>query len=591
MAKFDTTQQKSIYPGISATQGVVDTSGAIKPGMIGDIGAVSKMALEGATQIDKLNALEDARLNAEAIANDYLAGSHTEQNYLASEQRRLSNQVSNTTGEEQSAFMKELGSVNERLVRAKAQGAMTPYEFSRRVAKVNTDLARSNPAYTSEITAKMNEVFRTTGINDVIQADAKYAEAQAKAQDDHRKLIFTTLEKYHVDPYRLDDQQLMEEFDKVRAIEVSKNELELAVQREGFLDDYDNERNYNTIQAKGGLTRVRQAYFHGIDNEVMTILSDPQSDFRQKKRQIQNVIEQARIKYNTLVEALPQDKKAVASFMTQTEAMFTDMSKRFEEEVTLEDYKKYAGNRKAIIDSTLDANFMLENGASFQMIESLDKLASAYKNAQKTLGRGGATKKLESMLSSLGGRIISDPGGMDPELADLVNDAKGKPYNNVVKQSFATIVPDIANNGGEVPESTYKLATNELVFLNDISDPAVKVQRIDTTLKSHLGVPQEAFDKLYSRPEFKQQLNSALNAYNGLVYTDLAQMKQVYGPEWQIKISPERGEVYSDVPQINQALNRVNAYIKLRAKIANQLPKDIVETIIRENFDVLGANQ
>jgi len=589
MAKFDTTKQQSIYPGIQATQGVVDTSGAIEPGILGDIGAVGSMAINNATQIDKLNALEDARTNAEAIADEYLAGSPTEQSYLASEQRRLSSQVSNTTGEEQSAFMKELSSVNERLVRAKAQGAMTPYEFSRRVAKANTDLARSNPAYISEITAKMNEVFRTTGINDVVQADAKYAENLAKAQDDERKLIYKTLEKYHYNPYELDDQQLMEAFNEVRHIEVAKNELELAVQQEGFLDDYNAEKNYNKIQAKGGLSRVRQAYYHGIDDEVMTILSDPQSDFRQKKRQIQNVIEQTRLKYETLVEVLPQDKKAVASFMTQTEAMFTDMAKRFEEEVTLEDYKKYAANRKTIIDNTLDADFMLENGASFQMLDNLSKLATSYKTAQKVLGRGGATKKLESLISQLGGRIVSDPGGVDPELADLVNDAKGKPYNNVVKQSVGSVLEDMRNNGGQVPESTHKIVTNELVFLNDVTDPALKIQRIDTTLKSHLGIPQEAFDQMYSRPEFKQHLNRAMNAYNGLIYTDLDQMKKAYADQWNIQLDQERGELYSDVPQINNALNRVNAYIKIRAKIMNELPKNIVEDVIRNNFDVLGA--
>jgi len=587
MATFDTTKQQSIYPGISATQGVVDKSGAIKPGIIGDIGAVTEMGLKGLANIDKLDALEDARLNAETIVDDYLAGSPTEQNYLVNKQLELTSNVSNSSGEEQSKFMQELNSVNERLVRAKAQGAMTPYEFSRRVAKVNTDLARANPAYTGEITSKMNEVFKTSGINDVISADVKYAEAQRKAQEAHQKLIYGTLEKYHIDPYVLDQTQLMEEFNKVRQIEVAKNEYELLLQTEDFADKYSGELVYNTIQSKGGLTRVRQAIYHGMDGEIQTILSDTQSDFKQKQRQVRSIIELAKQKYYTLVESLPQDKKAVSSFITQTDAMFTDIEKKFENDITLEDYKKFAQNRKSIVDSTLDADFMIENGASFQMIESLDKLASAYKTVQKVIGTGEASRKLKGLISTLGGRVVTDPNGVNPELADMVNDSKGRPYNNVVKQAYSTIIDDMENNGGQVPESTHKLATNELVFINNIANYAEKSERLDRTLRSQIGVPQQAFDQMYSRPEMKVQLNRSLAAYAGITTQNLRDLKTAYGPQWQIQFNPERGEVFSNTPEINNALNRVNAYIKIRAKIDNKNPKDIAEDIIGNNFPIL----
>ena len=587
MATFDTTKQQSIYPGISATQGVVDKSGAIKPGIIGDIGAVTEMGLKGLANIDKLDALEDARLNAETIVDDYLAGSPTEQNYLVNKQLELTSNVSNSSGEEQSKFMQELNSVNERLVRAKAQGAMTPYEFSRRVAKVNTDLARANPAYTGEITSKMNEVFKMSGINDVISADVKYAEAQRKAQEAHQKLIYGTLEKYHIDPYVLDQTQLMEEFNKVRQIEVAKNEYELLLQTEDFADKYSGELVYNTIQSKGGLTRVRQAIYHGMDGEIQTILSDTQSDFKQKQRQVRSIIELAKQKYYTLVESLPQDKKAVSSFITQTDAMFTDIEKKFENDITLEDYKKFAQNRKSIVDSTLDADFMIENGASFQMIESLDKLASAYKTVQKVIGTGEASRKLKGLISTLGGRVVTDPNGVNPELADMVNDSKGRPYNNVVKQAYSTIIDDMENNGGQVPESTHKLATNELVFINNIANYAEKSERLDRTLRSQIGVPQQAFDQMYSRPEMKVQLNRSLAAYAGITTQNLRDLKTAYGPQWQIQFNPERGEVFSNTPEINNALNRVNAYIKIRAKIDNKNPKDIAEDIIGNNFPIL----
>lgn len=587
MATFDTTKQQSIYPGISATQGVVDKSGAIKPGIIGDIGAVTEMGLKGLANIDKLDALENARLNAETIVDDYLAGSPTEQNYLVNKQLELTSNVSNSSGEEQSKFMQELNSVNERLVRAKAQGAMAPYEFSRRVAKVNTDLARANPAYTGEITSKMNEVFKMSGINDVISADVKYAEAQRKAQEAHQKLIYGTLEKYHIDPYVLDQTQLMEEFNKIRQIEVAKNEYELLIQTEDFADKYSGELVYNTIQSKGGLTRVRQAIYHGMDGEIQTILSDTQSDFKEKQRQVRSIIELAKQKYYTLVESLPQDKKAVSSFITQTDAMFTDIEKKFENDITLEDYKKFAQNRKSIVDSTLDADFMIENGASFQMIESLDKLASAYKTVQKVIGTGEASRKLKGLISTLGGRVVTDPNGVNPELADMVNDSKGRPYNNVIKQAYSTIIDDMENNGGQIPESTHKLATNELVFINNISNYAEKAERLDRTLRSQIGVPQQAFDQMYSRPEMKVQLNRSLAAYAGITTQNLRDLKAAYGTEWKIQFNPERGEMFSNTPEINNALNRVNAYIKIRAKIDNKNPKDIAEDIIGNNFPIL----
>jgi len=591
MATFDTTKQSSIYPGISATQGVVDKSGAIKPGLVGDVAELGGMGLKGLANLDKLDALEDARLNAESIVDEYLAGSPTEQNYLANQQRQLSSAVSSSSGEQQSMFMRELDDVNERLMRAKAQGAMSPYEFSRRVAKVNTDLAKSNPAYTGEITAKMNEVFRMSGINDVMTADVKYAEAQKKAMEAEQKLIYSTLEKYHVNPYGLDQQQLMEAFNEVRNIEVAKNELELVLQQEELLDKVNSEGFYNTIQAKGGLGRLRQAFFHGMDNEIQRILSDDIPDFKQKQRQVRLVIEKAKQDYSRLTELLPQDKKAISSFMTQTEAMFTDIENKFENDLTLEDYKKYAGNRKSIIDSTLDADFMIENGTSFQMIESLDKLASAYKTASKTLGTGATTAKLKQMLSNLGGRIVNDVNGVDPSLADLVNDAKGRPYNNVVKQAFSSLTFDMENNSGQVPERTHKLATNELVFLNDITNQSEKAERLDRTIRSHNGVSQVAFDQMYSRPEMKVQLNKALRAYSGLTIQSIRDIKTAYGPEFNVQYNSERGEVFSNDSTLNNVLNRVNNVIKLRAKIDNKQPKDIAQQVLEETFPILGNEE
>ena len=591
MATFDTTKQQSIYPGISATQGVVDKSGAIKPGILGDIASIGEQGLSTLISMDKLDAIEDARLNAESIVDDYLSGSPTEQNYLASQRAQLSNAVASSSGEEKSKFMQELDSVNERLMRAKAQGAMTPYEFSRRVAKVNTDLARANPAYTGEISSKMNEVFRMTGINDVMSADTKYLESQKKIQERQQKLIYDTLDKYHVNPYLLDDQQLMEAFNDVRNIEVAKNELELLTQEADLSDKFDAEQVYNSIQAKGGLTRVRQAFYHGMDGQIQDILSDQTSDFKQKQKQVRLIIEQTKQRYGTLLEVLPQEKKSVATFISQTDAMFADIEKKFENDITLEDYKKYSGNRKAIIDSTLDANFMLENGTSFQMLESLDKLAEAYKTAQRTLGRGTATKKIEGMLSKLGGQLLNDSQNIDPELLDLVNDSKGRPYNNVVKQAYSSILDDMENNGGEVPESTHKLATNELVFINGLTNPSEKIERLDRTMRSTIGVPQEAFDKMYSRPELKVQLNRSLRAYAGLTTTYLRDLKLAYGPDFKVEYNSERGEVYSDDNTLNNALNRVNAVIKLRAKIDNKQPKDIAQQVLEETFPVLGNEE
>ena len=159
MTKFDTSQINKIYPGLSPTSGVVDKSGYLERGMGAEVAGAFEQFLDTGTKMHEIDVLEEAEKNAYDLADQYY----------------------NQSGSPD-AFDTMLDVENQKLMNLKNQGIVNPYEFKQRVLARNQELANNNPAYSDKIAAKIEDVFKKTGVSNALKYDEARYKKEIEAQ-------------------------------------------------------------------------------------------------------------------------------------------------------------------------------------------------------------------------------------------------------------------------------------------------------------------------------------------------------------------------------------------------------------------------
>jgi len=180
MATFDTTRIQQNAPGLTYA-----TPKAM-PGKFSKLGGVldvANTAIKGAVALDESLTLSDAEQQAEDLRKDYELQSASNINTL--EQKKIFLEQSLASADEANVdplpFEEELNEVTNKLVLAKNQGVMTPYEFQSRASIIGEEMIEKNPAYADKITAKMANVFQRGNLATLLKSDVAAIEA-AQAQ-------------------------------------------------------------------------------------------------------------------------------------------------------------------------------------------------------------------------------------------------------------------------------------------------------------------------------------------------------------------------------------------------------------------------
>ena len=584
MALFDTTKQSSIYPGLNPTQGVVDRSGLIDDSAISTLAGITKIGLEGAVELDRQGVVNEATATAEAFADDYLSRSPSEQAYLASEKVELESQLAGAPQELKPQYMKRLEEVEKRISNAQAQGIMSPYESARRITQLGQDLAAENPVYADEIASRINKTLQRKGLNDVLQADQKLLLAQQKRIEDRYNYITETIKDDVLDPYALTEEERYSKFIEVQRRNLNVNTMEKFIADKELLKTYSNADFMDKINQMGGFAGVNEAVFTSVTDGLKAIASNPNiKSFQERVDANRKVLQAARNEYQVIVDRLPQDKEQTKTFIKNMEAMFTRMEKYADEDSTVEGLKKLKNNTESILKSDIQSNFYTQFGTTTEAMEALNMYFDVYNKAKGAkLLSSELEQKVNTMFSKFMDSALVNKNYLSDSEKDLVNDP-----GFIAAAKHGITILNKEQSPGHV-----NLVANYLKILND-KDPqgeaASKVKGYDEYMKNIANINSDAFSTITNDNNmFSDELEEGLMQYNQLITISLK--NQTDNKDVAINIDPRGMLRAPEDPVLDRELNRINTYIRIRAKMEGKDPKVIVKEVLANEFKGLEFN-
>ena len=584
MALFDTTKQQSIYPGLSVTQGVADRSGLIDDSSLSTIVGLAGMGLDAGIQIDKTNVMNEANQIANDLADEYLTRSPSEQSFLMNQKQQLESDATSAPDEVRDGILKQLDDVNTKLTRAKAQGMMDPYEYQRRVVKASQDLAADNPAYADEIAGRVNKTLNRRGVNDVMQADMKLAMAQQKQREDQYKHMVETIEPYVVNPYSLSEEQLASKFLEIKQADVASNTVERLLGNRDLMNSMKESDMFQVFKDVGP-RQFRQATFNNVTTEVKAILNNPNlKTYQERVEAGRAVIENYRGAYTELIGKLPQDKEQIKTFVKHMDAMFTSLEKQIADDFSLKGIKDYTANKEQIYKNEIQIGTYEKFGTTLEAEQAIQARVQTINALRGVKALDAETENtllglVQDMLQGIGPNQRFKPAELDeindPAFVDMVS--------SQVKQ--------LQDNP---QEGDFNFLTSYLQVNND-RDPngkaAKKLKDNDILIKSIGNLNPDAFNRAYNNQELKEALTESVSQYRQYIALNLN--KVTVGKEVNANIDPVTGLITSDDSMTNKELNRMNSYIKVRARMEGKHPKDIAKEIIDKEFkdlEIFNAN-
>lgn len=578
MALFDTTKQQSLYPGLNPTQGVVDRSGLIDDSSLTTLVGLGGMALDAGIALDQEAVLNEANNVANELADDYLSSSPSEQSYLQSQKTVLENQAASAPDDAKDAIMAQLDEVTSKLAKGKAQGVMSGYEMQRRIVKLGQDLAADNPAYANEISANINKTLQRRGVSDVMQADMKLMAAQQKRQADQFEHMIKTIEPYVVDPYQLNQEELLTKFIEIKQADVAMNSVSRLLENRELRDSMSSSQMYQAFQTLGP-SHFRSGMFNQITTGIKGILNDPQyKTYQDRVEAGRALVERTKGQFADLINDLPQDKETIKTFISQTNALFTSLEKQIDDDFSLKGIKEYTANKEAIYKNEIQIDTYQKYGTT---LEAEQLIQAKVETIRAMKGVGILNSNVEkSLLSAVDKLTQGLTSGFTPSELDEVQD------DNFAKMVGSTISKLDSNS----PEGELDFASSYLEMVNtkDINGHAAKKLRDYDVLMRNIGnLSQESFSSIYNNSKMQDSLVESMKQFRILTYERIRRMTE--GKQVDAGYDSNTGLVRSDDPALQKDLQRLNMYIKVRAKIEKKDVKDIAEDVLANEFDGLGA--
>lgn len=583
MAEFDTTKQQSQYFGIRPTEGVVDRSGEIDTSLLTGAVDVAEMGLGYAIKEDKNNILNAAEQSASQLNEEYLSRSPSEQAFLQGQVASITDELSSASDQMKAGLQQKLMDVNERLSRAKAQGAMSAYEYQRRLTAISQDLAAENPVYANDIARTVQQVSGRAGISDVISADEALAKSQAKAQQDRYKMLVDTVAPYVIDPYSMSDNELYAKFLEIKDLDVTRNEVTRLVEDRNLLDNLSQSDAKEKFKLLGP-AKIRRVMQDEMANALFAIARDNTKNYQEKVEAGREVIRFGRDKYFNLASKLPQDDKEVAFFIANMDKMFEGLENQAETDFSLKGIQDYVSNKASIFEKGISIDYMSKYGTTAEIEERLTNKMSMYLQLKKGgLLNSQLKKDIQSTLEKLTIGNTNPNGYLPEELAILDDPSFSKVISNTINQLGST----------NFAQGDMDLISNYLAVINNRDakgEALTKLLESDNTLTAFSNMTSEAFGRAFEDDNMRENLQQNLAQYKDFVAFELQRIAS--GPEeLTMNLDPVTGRFETQAKDLKSTVKRLNVYLKIRARMENKDVKDVAQSIYDSEFGDVNANQ
>lgn len=566
MAKFDTTKQQSQYYGLSPTQGVVTPESAysFEEGSIGDIAGIATAGIELGDQYMDVKVGEQAEQAAMEMADQYYQQS---------------------TGD----FENGIDAGNQRLVTAYKSGSMNPQEFKTRMEATANRLIANTPSKADIITSRMKDVLDRTGVSSRLAMDEQLLEAQMKQQEAYFKARDKILRDKGIEPMNMDPDEVeviyAKEMAKERTYQGFKRINEMTTEERKFVS---NEAITQALE-KGSFTDEKNAIVSGLSDELRGIV-DSDKDDKTKLREAQTLINQARDNLDTFLSPMQgSDDPLVSSFKANMEVHITALEEAFTGDFTEADIKLRIANQKAIAEDQITLDFLeTPEGKNKEKIKFYSQQLDNLTKQLGILDKMGSTTQAQKVIKLINEThkalqpLFHSEGLRTEDKAFIDNNPE---YFNYLKSDLLKLAEENEIDVNKVPKTVINALTKELTHIS--SKPAVeRLTSLDVSLAGYMNVPEEQLIEMTQDKNFKNIFIEDLSFYKSAVnFHLLDKFENLEGKFLQDK---NTGMLYSDDPEVNNELQRINTYNSIMAKVNKVDPAVQLERTIKRDFPVLS---
>ena len=582
MATFDTTRIQQNAPGLTYA-----TPKAM-PGKFSKLGGVldvANTAIKGAVALDESLTLSDAEQQAEDLRKDYELQSASNINTL--EQKKIFLEQSLASADEANVdplpFEEELNEVTNKLVLAKNQGVMTPYEFQSRASIIGEEMIEKNPAYADKITAKMANVFQRGNLATLLKSDVAAIEAaqaqQAaifKSKTDYlttRKIPWQFMEADEIDIAFLQEQKS----------ERDALEIKAAVDANIRLDENQKIDFLNNIKKDHpgtGIYGAAETQWNTLFNQL-ELLEDSNVSADEKNDQRQQLVAGARSYLDWFVGNLPsrteEEKAANTRFYTNQKELINDLNTEMKSVIP--------GNEKDFLQQKADTIRLnqelveLENGWNQAKASNIKTTLEAWKLLRES-GIDVTSKvtptEILQIKDGLKAIVLNEGGKLPP--STLANRWKDLNHYSAIKNFDGLAQAELKD--GEMQVQTKGWFNNIFQKVDSLTgNNKLKEQdQLLPLLTSKISNP--VFNTLMQDPDFSASILNNLEFYKEAIINTI--------PDG-LELTMSNGLFYyPNDTRINKNVIRLNNYILMKAKTENKTPSQISEDILNNEFPMFN---
>ena len=508
MAKpiFDTTTSKTNNPSLT----YVTPESDVAP--YSTLGGIAKLANEGLKMAEKY---KDSKVDREAsnaaneLTDEYLTGSETYTNDLEQRKLRLQAELEEDTNNQQ--VLGQLNDLQGKLDLAVEQDRIGPGEMKHRMMIKSQELTNQYPAYQSEIAARMNQVFSSTGLNNILAADSSLMKTRADAAVKLQTKKIETIETYIGPTAGMSETVIDDTYNSIKSITATKERAEFILDKMKTANETERWRFYDEFTKDGNMQKTSAAVFGTINARLLQIENTPGLTLVQKTRIVRDELARAKSDVIALASNIPQGAKAGELFTTNLLNQLNAMEEKFVNENDGTAALKELSNTAKIY--TQQEEIALQRKINIPELNLKLKLIDSLSG----LRPGVALGKLEKLINKLSDDAVISTQGLtgDDTLSENYPEVTGG--NQLVMQDAMSIhIPalEYLNKEGELSPTHIKMYNNALTLPKSRMTGIKLLEFQDTNLKKYIdNTPDKVLTQLINNSNYSSALKSHLDVY------------------------------------------------------------------------------
>ena len=508
MAKpiFDTTTSKTNNPSLT----YVTPESDVAP--YNTLGGLAQLATEGLKMAEKY---KDSKVDREAsnaaneLTDEYLTGSETYTNDLEQRKLRLQAELEEDTNNQQ--VLGQLNDLQGKLDLAVEQDRIGPGEMKHRMMIKSQELTNQYPAYQSEIAARMNQVFSSTGLNNILAADSSLMKTRADAAVKLQAKKIETIETYIGPTAGMSETVIDDTYNSIKSITATKERAEFILDKMKTANETERWRFYDEFTKDGNMQKTSAAVFGTINARLLQIENTPGLTLVQKTRIVRDELARAKSDVIALASNIPQGAKAGELFTTNLLNQLNAMEEKFVNENDGTAALKELSNTAKIY--TQQEEIALQRKINIPELNLKLKLIDSLSG----LRPGVALGKLEKLINKLSDDAVISTQGLtgDDTLSENYPEVTGG--NQLVMQdamSIHTPALEYLNKEGELSPTHIKMYNNALTLPKSRMTGIKLLEFQDTNLKKYIdNTPDKVLTQLINNSNYSSALKSHLDVY------------------------------------------------------------------------------